>query len=138
MKNLFVGLIVFAVFISCDKDSIGDGSLKLDTETEFKSGNVLSNDLMTIYLDSVISDSRCPMDVYCIWEGNAAVNFVVTIDATEHLITLNTSGGANFPSDTILNEYSIALTNLLPYPESTGTIAQDEYEASVIVKALED
>jgi len=139
MKNFVLTLIAVLAFAACNDDLTEgeENALQFNTETTFKSGNLYSNNSLSVKLDAVLNDSRCPSDVQCVWEGNAMVKFVVSIDQSEHEITLNTNGGQNFPSDTLLQGYSIQLTELVPYPESTSTIHQEDYEATIVVKSTE-
>ena len=87
-------------------------------------------------MDSVLNDSRCPSTVICVWEGNAEVRFLLTIDSIQTDFVLNTHGGNHFNSDTVLGGYSIKLLNLSPYPEDPGEILQVEYYAEVMVQAI--
>ena len=86
-------------------------------------------------MDSVLGDSRCPSNVQCVWEGNAEVRFLFTVDSIQTDFALNTNGGMQFNSDTIIDGYSISLLDLSPYPEDPGEILQVEYYSKVIVKA---
>jgi hypothetical protein len=49
---------------------------------------------LTIAFDAVLDDSRCPLEVLCFWEGNAAVRLILT-DGTGGFtaVTLQTSPG---------------------------------------------
>lgn len=138
MKNFHFILFISLLIFSCSDPTGNDSTLLFDQETGFKSGDIKTNSMLTITLDSVTSDSRCPTDVNCVWEGNASVRFIVNIDNTDHEVTLNTHGGNNFPNDTTLGIYSIAMNDLLPYPESTSSIPQEDYEARLVIKTLED
>lgn len=138
MKNLVIIFLLFVSLGSCKKDfsNSREKEIVYEKETELKSGILFSNNDLSIQLDSVTSDSRCPINAECIWEGNATLKFIVTISDTEHKIVLNTNGASSFSSDTILQAYNIALTDLKPYPSTDLRIEQEEYEATIIVKEL--
>jgi hypothetical protein len=82
---------------------------------------VLTQQRLSIRFDEVVSDSRCPSNVTCAWEGNA----VVSITINEQTAELNTSSE---PAEIFISGYSIALTELAPYPKSADSIENSEYE----------
>lgn len=65
--------------------------------------------------DSLYGDGRCPIGLYCIWEGNARVHFTLEDkkDGTSEFI-LNTFSGEL--TDTTIHGVRIELINLEPYP----------------------
>lgn len=90
----------------------------------------------TICMDSILTDSRCPEFAYCAWEGNASVQFSLTLDdQQEHEIILNTN--PNFALDTTIGNFYILMSNLDPYPQSFEVIDPEEYKAELIVADTE-
>lgn len=140
MKNLAVIFFLLVTFGSCNDDLTkgAEKELIFESATGLKSGSIYTNSDFSVQLDSVTSDSRCPSDVICVWAGNASVNFTATIGREKYAITLNTNSAQSFPSDTTLQHYFIQLINLMPYPVSTSTIDQEDYEATIVVKKLKD
>jgi len=91
-----------------------------------------SENQMSICLDSVFNDSRCPTGVVCIWAGNAVVRFKYEKYKNKPVIfDLNTN--SQFRSDTIVDGYKFTLIGLSPYPEIEHQIIQKEYKAEIIV-----
>ena len=135
-------IFLIALLWSCDKESLEGGeskSLVLKQAVEINVGECASdNGILELCVDSVSSDSRCPSDAICVWEGNAEVNVQFSINGTSHNLVLNTNNSKSFPSDTTINQYHISLTQLKPDPISTTTINQEDYVATLIVKELED
>ena len=86
---------------------------------------------LTVTFNGVLSDSRCPSDVSCVWAGNAEVQLILS--------------KAGFPSDTVVvntglspqsasyQGYTVALQGLAPTPVSTSTIAPGDYVATLLV-----
>jgi hypothetical protein len=92
-----------------------------------------SENQMSICLDSVFNDSRCPTGVVCIWAGNATVRFKYEKYKNKPVIfDLNTN--SQFRSDTIVDGYKFTLIGLSPYPEIEHQIIQKDYKAEIIVK----
>ena len=81
--------------------------------------------------ERVQSDSRCPMDVMCVWAGDAIV--AVTVNpakgATEsrELHTQPTGSQISYAN------YTITLTALAPYPRSSQQIPASGYIATFVV-----
>jgi hypothetical protein len=95
---------------------------------------VVVDDTFTIVFHDVAEDSRCPTDVECVWQGNAAVVLKLTAGSgPAFTMTLNTG----VPSDT--GEYAgyrIQLTDLNPKPVSTRAIQRAEYRATLHIEAI--
>lgn len=87
---------------------------------------------MSVCIDSVFNDSRCPIGVYCIWEGNAVVRFRYEKSNDKPLLfDLNTN--SQFASDTIIDGYKFTLISLSPYPAVGHQIVQKDYKAEIVV-----
>jgi len=84
---------------------------------------------ISIKLDSVTEDSRCPYNVECLWEGNATAKFKFFQQKTLSVFFLNTSGG--FVRDTIISGYKIQFIYLKPYPVFPNPIHQTDYMAGI-------
>ena len=83
--------------------------------------------------ERVQSDSRCPMDVMCVWAGDATV--AVILDPTGGKTTqipreLHTQQNG---SQISYGSYTIALTALAPYPRSSQEIRPADYIATFVV-----
>lgn len=133
-------IVLLLMFSSCNKETQNgeNKSLVLKQKLELKVNECVSNNTISMCVDSVSSDSRCPMDVVCIWQGNAAVSVSFTLNETVHHLTLNTGNTNSYPSDTTIQQFKISLTELAPYPVSTQTIGQNDYRISLMVDEMED
>lgn len=90
------------------------------------------NDAVKICFDSVLEDSRCPIDVVCVWEGTAVAKFSFSVNDDEHDIRLST---VNLPgiysSDTVLMGYKIEFLDLQPYPQTNNNHSMSDYQAEI-------
>ncbi len=87
---------------------------------------------LTVSFDRVVSDSRCPVDVTCIWEGDAVV--VVTLSQPSRAqarLELHSSG--RFARTARYGDLEIALVGLAPEPKAGSEIAQSAYRATFLV-----
>lgn len=140
MKTLpfIVALLLVLLLSNCSKDNelTGDSTFKLNDTIELaiNKSAINNEEQLTISIDSVLSDSRCPSDVVCVWEGNAEVRFLLNNDDKKTKFILNSHGGDNYPSDTVVAGYNIELVELRPYPVSTSKISNSEYVADLLIK----
>ena len=135
IKNLGCLLIIFLIGISACKNDpqTKPGDLVLGDTAVIKIHETLTNTAngISILMDSVLNDSRCPVDVECVWAGNAKVRFFFKSNIDEIKFSLNTT---LMPRDTAINGYKISLLYLLPFPISTHSIPLDEYHANILIQ----
>ena len=84
---------------------------------------------ISIRLDSVTEDSRCPYQVECVWAGNAQVRFNFALNNAMTPFSLNTL--SSFKTDTLISGYTIQLLELKPYPMQLIPIVQQDYIARI-------
>lgn len=72
-----------------------------------------------VYLKS-IEDSRCPVDLVCIWEGEVTATLEVTIGNSVEIISLkNTDPGKSLTVKGV--QYTVRLVDVRPYPGEKDT-----------------
>ncbi|MCB8998843.1 MAG: hypothetical protein H6540_02075 [Bacteroidales bacterium] len=128
------GIVIFLFLIvgnSCEKEK-SLLPLPLDESVELKKGNVKLNkeEGIRLIFDSLVEESRCPIGVECVWEGNAAAAF--TCYNAQNIKTdfiLNTN--SSFVTDTLVFGYRIKLLDLKPYPIYNLEINPEDYTAYV-------
>lgn len=88
---------------------------------------------LTVGFERVASDSRCPTDVVCIWEGDAAALVTAVQPPRETArLQLHTSGQLG-PREARYGDFTIALVTLRPQPRSTGPIEPTAYRLTLRV-----
>ncbi|MBN2412872.1 hypothetical protein JXQ31_14380 [candidate division KSB1 bacterium] len=131
-------LIAFIIFNICNDDGIfepgGDNTIVLGDTLNVGYGTTLQNiqEHIWITFDSVYEDSRCPLNVDCVWAGNAKLGFTFKQSIRKTSFSLNTH--ANFKRDTTVYFYQISLIDVLPYPHSDSTNTAKDYTAQIVVK----
>jgi len=94
---------------------------------------------LIITFEAVISDSRCPVDAFCFWEGSAEILMKLTDSADIHYVVLPIMGGISeaygFQAMPIeAYGYRLTLHQLIPMPElATGPIPDEDYTAIISV-----
>ena len=100
---------------------------------------------LALQFTTLVEDSRCPLNVECIWAGNARILLTATItDSTGHgssqAMELNTN--SRFPASSRIDaSYNVQLRKLEPYPGAdaqTGAVSipVSSYEATVFVERV--
>jgi hypothetical protein len=83
----------------------------------------------------VASDSRCPVDVTCVWAGNAELLFEVGRRGPRgrRTLRLNTSAAPERPGEATYGRYTLKLAGLAPQPRSNRKINAGRYTATLLV-----
>jgi hypothetical protein len=134
MKTIYFFFAIMLIsFISCDEEPVPD-SFSFGVENEFKiNGDYHSIDNSLNFTITEVNDSRCPSDVWCIWEGKVDVKIQVE-SPVPGTITLSTY---DKPVDTVGN-YSFKIMDVSPYPISTKTIKLEDYVVSLKIEKLKN
>jgi hypothetical protein len=93
--------------------------------------SVVVDDEVRLTLKSVSDDSRCPVDVTCVWEGDATVSIEVITPTPRADHELHTA--ARESREAKHGAYRITLVKLEPAPRSTTTISASDYRATLVV-----
>ena len=97
----------------------------LGTPFVMKVGESTTVDGLTIEFMDVTQDSRCPIDVTCIWAGTIGVRLSLTHSGTTEAVEFQQVDGAYSFKD-----YLIEIVSTSPAPISTGSIASSQYEVT--------
>jgi hypothetical protein len=129
MKTFLIILSVASISLgsSCSKSgakqlSEGTFELKLHESAE---GN-LKGDNVKLTFDAVVSDSRCPANAMCVWQGAATATFSFTKNRDTHRFNLSTINmEPNYKKDTVIAGHKLEFIHLLPYPGTFTPPAPD-------------
>ena len=121
--KLILSLLAFSLMAfanSCSKsgNKLREGIVELKL-SECESGTI-SGDKLKLCFTAVVSDSRCPANAMCIWQGTAVGRFSFTKNNETAIFDLSTLDmPPTYNKDTVLMGYKIEFVNLHPYP---GTV----------------
>lgn len=84
---------------------------------------------VTVALESLVEDSRCPDGVQCIWEGRTT--FVVAMSAAGERV----AGEVIWPGEPMVaSGYTLELTAVQPPKTAPATIDAGQYRATFVVR----
>lgn len=109
------------------------GVIAVDRDFELRPGQTARVDgsAVTVSFVGVPEDSRCPVDVQCVWAGNGAVSLVVTDETgAKSTVILNTTLS---PRSARVSGYEIGFTGLKPDPKQGSPIPLANYVATLRV-----
>ena len=114
-------------------DDIGRTVVEAPVEVALDAGQeiTLQGTVVRVAFLRVPEDSRCPVDVVCVWEGNAVVEIGVTVGSGPTVpIQLNT---ALEPRSVRSGGHDFTVVSLDPVQRSGSTIEPSEYRVRVRV-----
>ena len=138
--QIFLILIGFLAITlaSLEQESFAQSSAPMtidaNLDSEFllqfnQSAEIKSEDITLTFLN-VTSDSRCPSDVTCVWQGQVGIELDLRKGEEKSTVSLSI-GGDSSPEESIFDSYLIQLVDISPYPVSTKDIQSDEYAAKI-------
>ncbi|KAA3631846.1 MAG: hypothetical protein DWQ02_15775 [Bacteroidetes bacterium] len=139
MKNLWLVLLSVVVFSlnSCTEDELTGGFVFGEIfDLEFGAEKTSDDGVLAVSF-AEIQDSRCPLNVVCVWEGQAEVKLSVKVSGEEPvaLELINRVGYPELGIDTLGN-YIFTLEDVLPYPEDPEDLDNMDYVLKMKVEEL--
>ncbi|MDT5271626.1 MAG: hypothetical protein QOH49_3812 [Acidobacteriota bacterium] len=125
------------LFLLLTAGGVAGQTPRLGREFKIKAGRTVTLDggSLRVRFVRVASDSRCPVDVECVWAGNAELLFEVSAKGGRGMKTLrlNTNAGPERPGEDKYRRYTLKLVELSPRPHSKRKIAPGQYTATLLV-----
>lgn len=82
---------------------------------------------------SVLSDSRCPRDVQCVWAGDAVIGLRASEANGSSSLTLHTNGAGTAR----FGKWEVELVELRPVPREGESLRQADYEVVLRLREVE-
>ena len=135
MKNLYFLGLVF-VLMSCENEVVDIESFEIGETITFDFGKPRINQEygFSIVFDTLISDSRCPLDVNCIWGGIGIIGMTISYDDEVSKIILSTYDLDEYNQSIELFGITYKLVELVPYPDTRITHQIEDYQAVVLIE----
>lgn len=141
--RIFLLASVTAVLLSCPSSLMGDSGnagkplrVRLGREFSLRVGQQAAVDggRFRVRFGAVKNDSRCPVDVTCVWAGNAEVMIEAEANGNRSSLKLNTNGGTKFPNVGKYRHYTVELISLQPQPRQSSANAVTHYVATLVIR----
>jgi hypothetical protein len=125
-------LLLLLIFTTALAQATSDvKTVPLNQEFEIKVGERVSVEGLQIGFETVAEDSRCPVDVTCVWAGNAKVILKLSKRGRRPAqINLNT--GLE-PKHKLYYGYDVKLVSLNPHLKKGERIKRGDYVATLVV-----
>ena len=140
-SSLGTAAMLVGMLVACNSDPAGpEGSLRTVGVPRLEivvpgGGEILVDGVFSIAFVGVTEDSRCPVDVVCVWEGDAAAAIELTMGTgPTHAFTLHTALEPNAAEHA---GYRVGLLRLDPLPRSGSVIEPGTYRATLSVEAID-
>ena len=131
MYQWFKYSVVIMAFIGLNAASTDPAKVSLDKEFSLGIGQTASieGEKLVIKFKAVLEDSRCPVNVLCVWAGNGKVEFeILDIDGQNKTIILNTE---DEPKAITLKEHKLTLISLNPPRIDGVSISPGDYTVTL-------
>jgi hypothetical protein len=101
---------------------------------ELRPGQVarVGNAGLLVGFRGIATDSRCPIDVVCVWQGDAEARVPVTIGRRAWTALALHTGIE--PHSAVFEGYTVTLVSVAPAPRSDQRISPDRYVATLRVE----
>jgi len=131
--SLLAVLLLLLLLAACGGEA-GEVKANLGQEFSLSMGQTASiqDEALKLKFLEVISDSRCPKDVTCVWQGQASCLVEITYLESLYKVTLVQPGLPEEPSQIDFKEYVIKF-DLTPYPEAGKEIKKNDYQLQLVV-----
>lgn len=133
--------LVLALLPGCDIASPGGQRyVALGELVEVEEGGTVRLGPTGPYLTfrEVLDDSRCPMNVDCVWQGQANAGFELIAAAGDTSFTMQIPGLVRTPYNdnkaVAVGRLTFTLLTLNPYPDAQAVEAQRSYRALIRVE----
>jgi hypothetical protein len=154
MKTSLLENILFFVFLSlivmvasCEEETSlmridSNHKVKPDYGSPFTLGigqkAIFRNNELILQVEDVIEDSRCPIGVTCVWQGQVRVIIAITTQNQQNdaLELIYQEGATAEINSRTFDGFVIELTKVLPAPKEGQTIEKSDYRITMTVTRL--
>ncbi len=124
-----LALLIAAFFLFAIPASAQEGIEEIEHYAQTYVGEAFNFSGKTIRFKEVVTDSRCPSDVTCVWAGEAKI--LIEIFKNGNLVgeEIISTRSQNFSlSKFFKGDFSINAIELLPYPKTSRQIKALDYQ----------
>ena len=121
--------------LTCETPTEQNPALGSSFNLRYGERSTLAGENLTLTFVQVLQESRCPVGVQCIWEGNARVG-VRAGKPPSGSATLELNTSRRYDTEATYQGYKVHLLNVVPHPGHGHTLQATDYCANLkIVRA---
>jgi hypothetical protein len=141
MNHLFCWLVLIGIFRGCQEE-VPCNTFSLGEPLEVYLGETVTDcgkELSITFLE-LVSDSRCPTKVQCVWQGMVEVKLSINIQGRESTFNLSSEPdyGEKIPNSKVIEGFRVQLKNVLPYPVEGASVKDKERLVILSIHKLEN
>lgn len=121
-RNILIGLVIIVVIFVTYLVFVRTGGNGNVTTPSARVGETVTMHGISITLNAVTGDSRCPKGVECIWAGNVSADVTLKHQGESKTITMKNDDAA-----LLFGGSNISLSNIAPEAMQGVTIASGSY-----------
>lgn len=133
MRRRLFGILVAATLAAAACKGVTDVQPGQPFQLKVGQTAALPDSSLALRFEAVAQDSRCPVDVQCIWAGDGVVRLSLRTAADSSTADLHTNSGAG-PASVRLGAWTIELLSLTPAPRAGQPIPAGDYTATLQVR----
>jgi hypothetical protein len=141
MRHLSTALLLTAALAACSSSTSTGADAKAQTSQtvtqrevgrafDIKIGETIGVGDLRLTFRSVEGDSRCPIDVVCVWAGDAEIALKIEQGSQAAVAALHTTLE---PKKTEWNGYTISFVSIAPSRSAATAVDPKDYRAQIIV-----
>ncbi len=132
-RTIGIAIVVWACLFSGVVSAQESNTPNLGEEFELAVNQTaqITAENISVTFQKVLEDSRCPIDVTCIWAGLAEVSLRVAVSGKEKDISLSTPPAEN---STVVENYIFGLIGVRPVPRADQNIDSSAYSVTMRVE----
>jgi hypothetical protein len=132
-RSFWIWVAISALFLFTSCSTTAGYEVDLDKEFTLSAGQnaTVKGENFSLKFIEVLSDSRCPRGVTCIWAGEVKFLVEMTESESTHSEELIQSGSSS-PAKTSFKDYELAF-DVQPYPEAGKEITEEDYRLVLVV-----
>jgi hypothetical protein len=133
MKDMRIPTLLIAsvLFAQGCASAAGPSEATLGEPFTLSYGDVAQVDGLTVGFNGVSQDSRCPIDVVCVWQGDATV--LVTLETAQEASATRELHTGIEPRETGFAGFTVRLVSVAPAARSNVKIDAEDYRATLLV-----
>lgn len=135
MRKLHILMLVCIAAVSIVASAIPQNAHSEMMTLRVGESKTLEDSGLQIGFDGILSDSRCPENLLCIWEGDA-VALIWAVQPSNDKLSYELHTYRDFQWQVRYNDYTIKLMKVAPYPKMDDVIDPEEYKVTLDVTDL--